>query len=122
MPYIFTTSLYPSDKAVEVAKRYLEAITKYPPDSSLGTQVVPTAVTTTLQGIKVIGITEVKKGKLEDEIGRKAKMDSVARCWTNVNKKPAISNGFLTALDVVEFSVGAWGGNRTRTASRTEGF
>jgi hypothetical protein len=74
MPYIFTTSLYPSDKATEVAKRYLEAMKKYPPDSSLGTPVVPAAVTTTLQGIKVIGITEVKKGKLEDAIGRTAKM------------------------------------------------
>ncbi len=77
MPYIFTTSLYPSEKAVEVAKRYLEAIKRYPPDSSLGTQVVPAAVTTTLQGIKVIGITEVKKGKLEDAIGRTAKMMSM---------------------------------------------
>ena len=34
MPYIITTSLYPSDIAPEVAKRYLEAIQKYP--GSLG--------------------------------------------------------------------------------------
>ena len=68
MSYIFTTSLYPSDKAVEVAKKYVEAITKYPPDDSLGTQLVPAAVTTTLQGIKVIGIIEVKKGKFEDQM------------------------------------------------------
>ena len=68
MSYIFTTSLYPSDKAVEVTKKYLEAITKYPPDDSLGTQLVPAAVTTTLQGIKVIGIIEVKKGKFEDQM------------------------------------------------------
>jgi len=74
MPYLFTTSLYPGDKATEVAKRYLEAITKYPPDDSLGTQIVPAAVTTTLQGIKVIGITEIKEGKLEDAIRRTAKM------------------------------------------------
>jgi len=74
MSYIFTTSLYPSDKATEVAKRYLEAIKKYPPDSSLGTQIVPAAVTTTLQGIKVVGITEVKNGKLEDALSRTANM------------------------------------------------
>jgi hypothetical protein len=74
MPYIFTTSMYPSDKAPEVAKRYLEAITKYPPDASLGTQIVPAAVITTLQGIKVIGIIEVKKGKLEDAMIRVAEM------------------------------------------------
>ena len=74
MSYIFTTSLYPSDKAVEVAKKYVEAITKYPPDGSLGTQIVPAAVITTLQGIKVIGIIEVKKGKLEDAMIRVANM------------------------------------------------
>lgn len=74
MSYIFTTVLYPGDKATEVAKRYLEALTKYPPDDSLGTEIVPAAVTTTLQGIKVIAITEVKKGKLEDAMGRTAKM------------------------------------------------
>ena len=74
MPYIFTTSMYPSDKAPEVAKRYLEAIAKYPPDASLGTQIVPAAVITTLQGIKVIGIIEVKKGKLEDAMVRVANM------------------------------------------------
>jgi hypothetical protein len=74
MPYIITTSLYPSDKVNEVAKRYLEAMTKYPPDDSLGTQIVPAAVTTTLQGIKVIGIIQVKKGKLEDAMTRVANL------------------------------------------------
>lgn len=70
MSYIFTTSLYPSDKAAEVAKKYLEAITKYPPDTSSITQLVPAAVKTTRQGIKTIGISEVKKGKLEDQMTR----------------------------------------------------
>ncbi len=37
MPYIMTTSLYPNDKAPEVAEKYLEAITKYPQDENLGT-------------------------------------------------------------------------------------
>ena len=66
MPYIVNTSLYPSEKAVEVGKIYLEAMKKYPLDESLGRAVVPTAAKTTLQGIKVMGIIKVKKGKLED--------------------------------------------------------
>lgn len=70
MAYIFTTSLYPSDKAAEVAKKYIEAITKYPPDTSFITPLVPAAVKTTRQGIKTIGISEVKKGKLEDQMTR----------------------------------------------------
>ena len=70
MPYIITTSLYPSDKTPEVAKRYIEAITKYPPDNNFGVMLVPAALKPTLEGIKVIGIEEVKKGKLEDAITR----------------------------------------------------
>jgi hypothetical protein len=74
MPYLVTTSLYPSDKAPEVAKRYLEALTKYPPDENLGTELVPAAVKGTHQGIDVIGISEVKKGKLEEAYLRTVNM------------------------------------------------
>jgi hypothetical protein len=74
MPYIVTTSVYPSDKVSEVAKRYLEALTKYPPDESLATQIVPAAVKGTHVGIEVIGILEVKKGKLEEAYLRTVNM------------------------------------------------
>ena len=65
MPYILSTSLYPSDKAIEVAEKYLEALKKYPPDETLTNEVVPAAVKTTRQGIEVIAIAEVKEGQLE---------------------------------------------------------
>jgi hypothetical protein len=74
MPYIITTSLYPSHKASEVAERYLEAITKYPPDDNLATQVVPAAVKATHQGIRGITIIEVKEGKLEEAYNRAVNM------------------------------------------------
>ena len=70
MPYLIMTSLYPSEKAPEVGARYLEALAKYPPDESLTTQVVPAAVITTHHGIKVIGISDVKDGKLEEALRR----------------------------------------------------
>ena len=63
--YIVTSSFYPSDKAMEAAKKYLEMLKKYPPDPTLGAEVVPAAVKTTEHGIKVINFVEVKKGKLE---------------------------------------------------------
>jgi hypothetical protein len=66
MPYLIVTSLYPSDKATEVGKKYLEAISKYPPNENLAAQLVPAAVKGTHQGIQVLGISEVKKGKLEE--------------------------------------------------------
>jgi len=60
MPYLITTSTYPSDKTAEVAEQYLEAIKKYPMDDNLETEVVPGAVKSSHQGLRVIGITEVK--------------------------------------------------------------
>jgi len=72
MPYIVTTSLYPTDKAMEAVKKYLETLKKYPPDQTLGTEVVPAAVKTTEQGVKAIRIFEVKEGKLEKALTRTA--------------------------------------------------
>jgi hypothetical protein len=66
MPYIITTSLYPSDIAPEVAKRYLEAMQKYPIDESISSPVVQAAVKATHEGIEVIMVTEPKEGKLQE--------------------------------------------------------
>lgn len=64
--YIITTTLYPNDKAREVANMYAKMIAKYPPDAGLATAVVPVAIMPTLEGIKVLTVSEVKKGKLDD--------------------------------------------------------
>ena len=67
--YIITTSVYPSDKATEVGKKYLEMLKKYPPDETLGS-IIATAVKTTEQGIRVLTVREVKEGKLEQSLQR----------------------------------------------------
>ena len=41
-------------------------------------------------------------------------MNLIARRWTNVKKKPAISNGFCTSLDCLGLGLGGGGGSRTR--------
>jgi hypothetical protein len=66
MPYLIVTSQYPSDKAPEVANKYIEAISKFPPNESLATWLVPAAVKGTHQGIQTLGIIDVKKGKLDE--------------------------------------------------------
>ena len=68
--YIVTCHSYPSDKAMEVAKTYLEELKQYPWDKTLGTEVIQGAVKTTECGIKVIRIVEAKKGKVEQAIER----------------------------------------------------
>ena len=77
MPYLITTATYPSDKAPEVAKRYLEAITKYPQDDSIATQIVPAAVKATSRGIKVLGIAEIKEGKFEEAYKRIVNLEAM---------------------------------------------
>jgi len=68
MPYIVTTSIYPTEKGPEVAEKYIEAITKYPPDENLATDVVPAGVKSSHEGVRVLGIVEAKEGKLEDAL------------------------------------------------------
>jgi hypothetical protein len=70
MPYLVSFTCWPSDKTDEVVKRAIEVAQKYPPDLSLGEPVVPNAVNATTDGIKTIGITEVKEGKLEEAMTR----------------------------------------------------
>ena len=70
MPYLITTSLYPTDRATQVAEKYMEMLAKYPPDENLGNELVPAAVKTTHDGVKVVGILEVKEGKLEEALNR----------------------------------------------------
>jgi hypothetical protein len=71
--YAIMTATYPNDKIKEVTDVYLKAMAKYPDDVSLATPIVPVASRATLQGMKVIVIYEVKKGKLEEALALGAK-------------------------------------------------
>jgi hypothetical protein len=64
--YLITTSLYPPDKVKEAANMYVQMMTKYPDNASFGTPIVQGAVRSTIQGMKVISIFDVKKGKFDD--------------------------------------------------------
>ena len=72
MPYLITRTWYPSTKARELGKLYLEAMKKYPPDESLGKLVVQFAVTSTKRGLETISITLVENPKLGDAFERQA--------------------------------------------------
>ena len=90
MPYLVRTTKFPFEKAPEVGEKYLEALKKYPPDENLGTEVVPGAVKSTLEGNIDLTITEVKEGKLEEAFIRMGKFMSVFRGI----------EGFSTSIDV----------------------
>ena len=72
MVLIMVTTWYPPDKATEVAKKFLEVIQKYPHES-FEKPLVLGAVSTVKDGIKVISITEVEKGKYEEALNLTSK-------------------------------------------------
>jgi len=74
MPYIVTASKWPSDKTNEAVEVFAEMTKKYPPDESLGTMLVQSAVKSTKKGIKSLTVMEVKEGKLEAAVARSAEM------------------------------------------------
>ena len=57
------TMWYPHGKSSAVGKKYIELNKKYPPDRSLGKTLV-IGVSSEREGIKVIGIISVVKGKV----------------------------------------------------------
>lgn len=73
MVLIMVTSWYPPTKATEVAKKYIEVMQKIPDDPSIGKPLVPVGVSADKDGINVIAITEVRKGKYEEALNRTAR-------------------------------------------------
>lgn len=67
MVLIMTTVLYPHKVANEVAKKYIEMVQKYPTDPSLG-EMLAMGTRATLDGIKVIYIGSIAKGKVEEAL------------------------------------------------------
>ena len=72
MVLIMVTSWYPPDKAIEVAKKFIEVLQKYPQES-YEKWLVAGAVIAVKDGIRVITITEVEKGKYEEALSLEAK-------------------------------------------------
>jgi len=105
MPYLITKSIYPSEKAPEVAKKYLEVLKKYPPDENLEDTLVPAAVKGTLQGIQGIGITEVKEGKLEEAITRTGKMMAMLMSIPGFEYTIEIHSTITEALETIGMSL-----------------
>ncbi|NVM35582.1 MAG: hypothetical protein HWN81_08290 [Candidatus Lokiarchaeota archaeon] len=72
MVLIVATILFPHAKSSEVAKKNIDLIQKYPADPSIGEGLV-IGVKATTDGIKVLFVGEVKKGKVEEYMSNIAK-------------------------------------------------
>ena len=70
MVYIVVKSFYPSHIQEKLTERYIEMLQKFPPDNSLGEQVVPLAAKATKDGYETLGVTLVKEGKFDEALIR----------------------------------------------------
>ena len=59
MVYIIVKAWYPTHIGVEIGKKYLEVLKKYPPSKAPGKAIIPVAVSSNKNGIKVMSVTEV---------------------------------------------------------------
>ncbi|MFX0155543.1 MAG: hypothetical protein ACFE9Q_13560 [Candidatus Hodarchaeota archaeon] len=69
MPIIIVTAWYPYKRRMEVGKKVIEAVKKFPPDDSRA-KALGTAVMRDKHGIKVITMSEVMQGKLQEALDR----------------------------------------------------
>jgi hypothetical protein len=66
MPYIISFVKYPSHLGPKLGKKYLEYMQKFPTDDSLVEAIIPSAVKVTDEGIRVLSVSLVKKGKFDE--------------------------------------------------------
>ena len=66
MVLVLGTSRFPVSKAKEVSKRYIEVAKEFPPDRSLGKEILVLAARIDGDEVEAIGLTEVKEGKYEE--------------------------------------------------------
>lgn len=67
MPFIIGRMWYPSHKQSEVVKKYLATANKYPMDEDVAEQLCA-PVNTSDKGVEVMGIWNVKEGKLDQAL------------------------------------------------------
>ncbi len=72
MVLLVATVIFPHSKSSKVAKKGIEMIKKYPDDPSLGKDLA-LGVKSTIDGMKVIFIGDIEKGKVEEYMANVAK-------------------------------------------------
>ena len=91
MPYVFVTSIFPPHTAEQLAKIYADTLKDVRSKlRATGKEIIPNAIKATTQGIEVIGVYDIKEGKLEEYLSIEAQL------MTNYHK----IEGFRYQIDV----------------------
>ena len=70
MVYVVLRSFYPTNKAEEVLKIFMELVKKYPPDDSIGETLVRGAGRATETGYESMSIYKLKEGQFDNMVKR----------------------------------------------------
>ena len=75
MPYVFIYNLIPAHKIAESAEIYLKEVKDTRSTiRALAKEIIPNAVKSNMEGIEVIGVYDVKEGKLEEFLNFQQKL------------------------------------------------
>ncbi|MHA2009285.1 MAG: hypothetical protein ACXABO_19060 [Promethearchaeota archaeon] len=67
MPYVFVTSIFPPHTTNMLAKIYVDTLKDTRSKlRATGKEIIPNAIKATTKGIEVIGVWDIKEGKLEE--------------------------------------------------------
>lgn len=102
MPYLSLIMKWPSDKTGEFIKKVVEANKRFAPDESLGETLIPGgAIKGTGEGSKILFISSVSKGKLDE----------------SYNRTQAAGNFYAMAIEGLEYEIEVWATNEEAWAS-----
>ena len=91
MPYVFVTSIFPPDTTDQLAQIYVDTLKDVRSKlRATGKEIIANAIRATTQGIEVIGVWDIKEGKLEEYLLIEA------QAMTNYHK----IEGFKYQIDV----------------------
>jgi hypothetical protein len=75
MPYMFTYNIFPNDEAENISKIYIKEIQGARKLlRQCGKEIIPNAVKATTDGMSVIGVWDVKDGKLDEMLKTQQKL------------------------------------------------
>jgi len=97
MVVIIVESLVPHGKSSEAGKKWLEVVKKFPPDRSISKQVM-VCVRSTLKGMEVIGVWDVKDGKEKEALIR---MSESMLMFTEVEGYKYSIKTYLSAVEAM---------------------
>ena len=70
MVIVLSITRFPVNKGREVSEKYIEVSKEFPPDRSLGKEILRLAARITGNEVESIGLVEVKEGKYEEYLKR----------------------------------------------------